>query len=243
MKPDWLLTGISYIIFLNRAAISTFLAGLNWDSPDDCRFTVNIRTFPAFLQDRREVWDDYQYLGSPKVVGGLSGHFPRHLGALLPSIACERMAIERLTLALVVAAAVVPQSATKSLGTSAVDGYVPASCPGRNPKLGVGAALPVRAISRCASQALADNPRSEPKVPRFLVAQSNANSMETSPREAAENKETADESSAKPKKPDQREAAKETAKFKAQLEKLTKLFEKLETPPAPPSFLPPVPRP
>jgi hypothetical protein len=33
------------------------------------------------------------------------------LDALLPSIACERMTIARLTLALVVAAAVVPQSA------------------------------------------------------------------------------------------------------------------------------------
>ena len=35
--------------------------------------------------------------------------FPWHSGALLPTFALERMTIERLTLALVVAAAAVPQ--------------------------------------------------------------------------------------------------------------------------------------
>jgi hypothetical protein len=35
--------------------------------------------------------------------------FPWHSGALLPAVALERMTIERLTLALVAAAAAVPQ--------------------------------------------------------------------------------------------------------------------------------------
>jgi hypothetical protein len=43
--------------------------------------------------------------------------FSLAFAALLPSIACERMTIVRLTLALLVATAVVTQSAAKSLGT------------------------------------------------------------------------------------------------------------------------------
>jgi hypothetical protein len=42
---------------------------------------------------------------------------PWHLGALLPAVALDRMTVERLTLALMVVAAVVQRSAAKSPGT------------------------------------------------------------------------------------------------------------------------------
>jgi len=37
----------------------------NRDSPDDCRSAVNIRAFPAFLQDRGEVQTATRTSGSP----------------------------------------------------------------------------------------------------------------------------------------------------------------------------------
>ena len=40
------------------------------DSPDDARSGVNIRVFPAFLQDSREVRTITSASGSPNVVGG-----------------------------------------------------------------------------------------------------------------------------------------------------------------------------
>jgi hypothetical protein len=45
----------------------------------------------------------------PNGVRGSDGHFPSHSNALLPSVALERVRIERLTLTLVVAAAAVPR--------------------------------------------------------------------------------------------------------------------------------------
>src|SRR5262249_14982853 len=53
--------------------------------------------------------------------------FPWHSGALLPAVALERMTIERLTLALVAAAAAVPQLAAISPGTIAVESPPPPS--------------------------------------------------------------------------------------------------------------------
>ena len=46
--------------------------------------------------------------------------WPWHLDALIPSVALECMTVERLTLALVVAAAAVPRSAARSPGTFVV---------------------------------------------------------------------------------------------------------------------------
>jgi penicillin-binding protein 1A len=46
------------------------LSQLNRDSPDDCRSGVNIRAFPAFLQDRREVQTATGTLDSPTVGRG-----------------------------------------------------------------------------------------------------------------------------------------------------------------------------
>jgi hypothetical protein len=92
---------------------------LSRDSPDDSRSGVNIHVFPAFLQDSREVRTATSASGSPN--GGRGADLAIFPGIWVHSShrLLERMTIERLTLALVVAAAVVPQSAAKSLGTSA----------------------------------------------------------------------------------------------------------------------------
>jgi hypothetical protein len=67
---------------------------LSRDSADYSRSAMNIRVFPALPQGSREVRTATGALGSPS---GLIWHFRWHLGALLPSMACERMTIERLT--------------------------------------------------------------------------------------------------------------------------------------------------
>jgi outer membrane protein assembly factor BamB len=68
---------------------------------------VNVHAFSAFLQDSREATRATSASASPSV--------------LLPSIACERMTIERLTPALVAVAVVVPRSGAKSPGLKAID--------------------------------------------------------------------------------------------------------------------------
>jgi mono/diheme cytochrome c family protein len=81
--------------------------GLSRNSPDESQTGVNIRAFPAFPQDSREVRTATGASGSPN--GGRGADL-----AIFPGIwthssrrALERMTIERLTLALVVAVAVV----------------------------------------------------------------------------------------------------------------------------------------
>jgi hypothetical protein len=82
----------------------------NRHSPDDSRTGVNIRAFPVSLEDRREVRTPTGTLGQPeRLVEGLIWPSPWHLEALLLSVALERMTVEHLMLALVVAAAAVPQ--------------------------------------------------------------------------------------------------------------------------------------
>jgi hypothetical protein len=79
-------------------------------SPDDSRTGVNIRAFPVSLEDRREVRTPTGTFGQPeRLVEGLIWPSPWHLDALLLSVALERMTVERLMLALVVAAAAVPR--------------------------------------------------------------------------------------------------------------------------------------
>jgi len=75
-----------------------------------------VRAFPPFLQDRREVWTASDTSGNQN--SGRAANlaiFSDIWDALLPSVSLECMTIERLTLALVVAAAVVPRSTTKSV--------------------------------------------------------------------------------------------------------------------------------
>src|SRR5664280_1320924 len=74
---------------------------LDRDSPDESQTGVNIRAFPAFPQDSREVRTATGASGSPN--GGRGADL-----AIFPDIwthssrrALERMTIERLTLALV----------------------------------------------------------------------------------------------------------------------------------------------
>ena len=87
------------------------MANLTRDFPDDSQTDV----FSAFLQDSREARTATSVSGSPNGVRGIDlAIFLWHLGALLPLIACERT-IERLTLALVVAAAAVPRSSQNFL--------------------------------------------------------------------------------------------------------------------------------
>jgi hypothetical protein len=43
---------------------------LNWDSPNDARIGVYIRVFPAFLQDKREVWTATSASGNPNAGRG-----------------------------------------------------------------------------------------------------------------------------------------------------------------------------
>src|SRR5262245_43742323 len=82
---------------------------LNRHSPDDSRTGVNIRAFPVSLEDRREVRTPTGPLRQPeRLVEGLIWPSFWHLDALLPSVALERRTVERLMLALVVAAAAVP---------------------------------------------------------------------------------------------------------------------------------------
>jgi hypothetical protein len=66
---------------------------------------MNIGAFPTFLQDRREVWTATVISGSSDGGRGLIWPFFLAVGRTLPSVALERMTIERLTLALAVAAA------------------------------------------------------------------------------------------------------------------------------------------
>jgi hypothetical protein len=77
---------------------------LSRDSPDEPRTDVNGSPILNWLkaQIRRTAFQAAQ-----AVFEGLIWPFPWHLDALLPSVALERMTIERLTLALVVAAAAV----------------------------------------------------------------------------------------------------------------------------------------
>src|SRR5262249_35798626 len=80
------------------------------DSPDESQTGSNDRVFPALLQDRREGRTPTGTLGQPEcLVEGLIWPSPWHLDALLLSVALERMTVERLTLALVVVAAVAPR--------------------------------------------------------------------------------------------------------------------------------------
>jgi hypothetical protein len=71
---------------------------------------MNIGAFPGLLQGRREVRTASSTRAARTVVEGADlAHFPWHLGALLPWVASERMTIEHLVLAPVVAAAAVPR--------------------------------------------------------------------------------------------------------------------------------------
>jgi hypothetical protein len=80
---------------------------LNRDSPDESQTGVNIRAFPAFPQDSREVRTATGASGSPN--GGRGADLAIFPGIGTPSSrrALERMTIERLTPALVVAAVAV----------------------------------------------------------------------------------------------------------------------------------------
>ena len=87
-------------------------------SPDDSRTGVNSSDFLAFLEARRELRAE---TGGPNGGRGVDlAIFPGILDALLLSVALECITIERLTPALVAAAAVVPRSAAKCPGTLAV---------------------------------------------------------------------------------------------------------------------------
>src|SRR6266480_497240 len=98
---------------------------LNRDSPDDCR---SIHAFPAFLQDRARC----RRLPAPWAVRTLLEGliWPFSLGIWTHAsyrVALERMTIAGLTPARVAAAAVIPRSAAKSLGTFAVGWRPPPS--------------------------------------------------------------------------------------------------------------------
>src|SRR6266576_748572 len=93
-------------------------ARLSRDSPDESQTGINVRVFPALLQERREVLTATSTSRNPNAWSrGWPGHVPWHLDALLLSVARERVTIERFMLARVVAAAVAPRSAAVSPGT------------------------------------------------------------------------------------------------------------------------------
>src|SRR5215472_1972512 len=65
---------------------------LSRDSPDKSQTGINVRVFPALLQDRREVLTATSTSGNPNAWSRVwSGHFPWHLDALLLSVALECM--------------------------------------------------------------------------------------------------------------------------------------------------------
>ena len=61
-----------------------------------------------------EGWIAFGIPNRPRCSGASSGRFPWNLDALLPSVALDRMTIERLMLARVAAGAAVPRLAAKS---------------------------------------------------------------------------------------------------------------------------------
>jgi hypothetical protein len=77
----------------------------NLDSPDESPTGINVRVFPALLQDRREVLTATSTSGNPTLVEGLIWPFS------WTHSFCRLLLndTERLTLALVVAAAVAPR--------------------------------------------------------------------------------------------------------------------------------------
>ena len=64
---------------------------LTRDSPDESQTGINVRVFPALLQDRREVLTATSTSGTNAWSRVRSGHFPWHLDALLLSVALECM--------------------------------------------------------------------------------------------------------------------------------------------------------
>ena len=93
------------------SAWSSVLNALIRDFPDQLQNWHEYSGFPAFLQDRREVRAAAGTMGGPNggrgadlaIFPGIRTHFPRRL------ILIECMTIDRLTLALVMAAAAVPR--------------------------------------------------------------------------------------------------------------------------------------
>src|SRR5215813_1637913 len=65
---------------------------LNRDSPDESQTAINVRVFPALLQDRSEVLTATSTSGKPNACSrGLIWPFSWHLDALLLSVALECM--------------------------------------------------------------------------------------------------------------------------------------------------------
>jgi len=61
---------------------------LSRDPPDESQTGINVRVFPALLQDRREVLTATNTSGNPNAWSRVwSGHFPWHSDALLLSVA------------------------------------------------------------------------------------------------------------------------------------------------------------
>src|SRR6266446_4970763 len=82
------------------------LGHIDRDSPDGLRTDVNFCAFSDLLT--RQSWgaDSYPHLGRPeRRSSGKSGRFRWHFDALLPSVALERMTVERLMLSQAEAAA------------------------------------------------------------------------------------------------------------------------------------------
>ncbi len=91
------------------------------DSPDAAPTGVHSSSFPDSPKSKRELRADYRHPGRPEGWSGYqSGDFPWRWAEPLPSVALECLSIERLPLALVAAAAVIPRSAAKYPGKFAV---------------------------------------------------------------------------------------------------------------------------
>src|SRR5262249_27080086 len=68
----------------------SWMLPLRRDSPDESQTGINVRGFPAVLQDRHEVRTATSTSGNPNAWSRVSsGHFPWHLDALPLSVALE----------------------------------------------------------------------------------------------------------------------------------------------------------